>query len=175
MTGVLNVLKDANFYIEGQDYLGKGEIKLPKVTHKTVEHDAMGISGAVEIPLPGITDKLEGNIKFKSYDKNALKRIYNAQQAQQIEVYGSVQRYNPQNGIIEEIPVKATIKAFFKEIDTPEFKKAQNEGAECAYSAIYYKLVVDGEEVVEIDKFNYIYRVDGEDLLETTRANLGMK
>lgn len=39
---------------------------------------------------------------------------------------------------------------------------------------VYFKLVVDGEEVLEIDPMNYIYKVNGQNLLEQTRANLGM-
>jgi len=169
-----NVLKDANVYIDGSDFLGKAEVKLPKVTHVTVEHQAMNISGKVEFPLPGIVEKLEGNIKFKSYNEEALKRLYYVSQAQQIDVYASVQKYNAQTGVMEEFPVKAVIKAFFKEVDHPEFKQAQEEAAEISYSAVYYKLVVNGEDVVEVDPINYVYKVAGQDLLETTKTNLGM-
>ncbi len=170
-----NVLKDANVYIDGADFLGKAEIELPKVAQEIVEHEGMGVSGKVEFPLPGITDKMEGKIKFNSFNGDALKRFYYASQAQQIDAWGSVQSYNKQSGTMDEFPVRVTIRGFFKEVDLPPFKKAQKDGPEVSYSAVYYKLVVNGEEVVEIDPLNYIYKVGGVDLLEKTRANLGMK
>ena len=41
-------------------------------------------------------------------------------------------------------------------------------------SVQYYKLEIDGEEIVEIDVINNIYKVGGEDLLAERRQNLGL-
>jgi P2 family phage contractile tail tube protein len=40
---------------------------------------------------------------------------------------------------------------------------------ECTYIKVWF----DGKEVVELDKFNYIYRVNGVDYLESVRRDLG--
>ncbi len=169
-----NILKDANVYIEGKDFLGKAEIELPKVAQQTVEHSGMGISGKLELPVVGHTEKLEGKLKFTSFDSEALKVLYDSSKAHHLDVRGSVQRYNPQTGAMEEFPVQVVMRAFVKEADLPTFKQAQGEGPEFSYSAVYFKLVVDGEEVIELDPMNYIYKVNGQNLLEQTRANLGM-
>ena len=170
-----NVLKDANVYINGVDFLGKGEVKLPDVEQVTVEHQAMGISGKVELPLPGMVSKMEGSIKFKSFNEDAMKVVYNSGTAFHISVFASVQAYDPSTGVMDEFQVKAVLRAFFKKVSMPDIKQAQDEGAEVSYSANYYKLTVNGEDVVEVDPINYIYQVGGVDLLEKTRANLGMK
>ena len=170
-----NVLKDANVYIDGQDFLGKGEIEIPKVAHKAVEYQTMGMSGSVELPLPGITEKMEGKIKFKSYDKNAAKRLYDGSIAFQVEAWGSVQEYNSATARMDEFPAKVVMRAFFKEVDLSPWKQGQEEAGEATYSAVYFKLEINGEEVVEIDPFAYIYKVNGKDLLEQTKANIGLK
>lgn len=169
-----NILKDANVYVEGSDFLGKAEIELPKVAQQTVEHSAMGISGKLELPAVGHTEKLEGKFKFSSFDAEALKVLYDSSKAHHIDVRASVQRYDPQTGAMGEFPVQVVMRAFVKEADLPAFKQAQGEGPEFSYSATYFKLVVDGEEVLEIDPVSYIYKVNGRNLLEQTRANLGL-
>ncbi|RUM89256.1 MAG: phage major tail tube protein [Thermodesulfatator sp.] len=168
------VLKDVNVYVEDEDFLGKGEIELPKITQVVVEHTAMGISGKVEVPLPGIVEKMEGKLKFSSFDPEALKRLYDASEAQRLDVRGSVERYNPATGRMEEVPVRIVMRAFMKEGAHPTFKQAQNEGPEFTFSAVYWKEEWDGETVLEVDPFAYIYRVNGRDLLVQTRANLGL-
>ena len=36
---------------------------------------------------------------------------------------------------------------------------------------LYYKVEVDGEELVELDKLNFVYKVRGVDLMAQIRAN----
>ncbi|MEN1279893.1 phage major tail tube protein, partial [Pseudomonas aeruginosa] len=38
----------------------------------------------------------------------------------------------------------------------------------------YYKLVVNGEEVIEIDLLNFVEKVNGKDLLEAQRKANGL-
>ena len=170
-----NVLKDANVYLAGKSYLGKAEIELPKVTQQTVEHQAMGISGKVEIPLTGVVEKMEATLKFRSFDSEALKKLYDPSEAHSLVAYGTVQRFDPQNARMEEFQVKAEMLVMVKETGMPSFKQAQEEGPEISVSVFHYKLTVDGEEVVEVDPFNYRYVVAGKDLLERSRANLGLQ
>lgn len=168
------VLKDVNVYVEDEDFLGKGEMELPKIAQMTVEHHAMGVSGKVEVPLPGLVEKMEGKLKFTSFDPKALQRLYDANVAHRVEVRGSVAQYDPASGGLKEIPVRIVMRAFMKEGAHPTFKQAQNEGPEFTYSAVYWKEEWAGEPVLEVDPFAYIYRVKGKDLLAETRANLGM-
>lgn len=54
------------------------------------------------------------------------------------------------------------------------FKQGSDETSDVDFEANYLKIEVDGEEIIEIDKFNYIYRVDGTDLLAQVRETLGV-
>ncbi|MER1633613.1 phage major tail tube protein, partial [Proteus mirabilis] len=38
----------------------------------------------------------------------------------------------------------------------------------------YYKLVMDGQEIIEIDIVNMVEKVDGKDLLQAQRDALGL-
>ena len=72
-----------------------------------------------------------------------------------------------------EVPVKAEIKGFFKEFDTGKIKGRESAEAEATISVIYYKLEVDNKEVVEVDVMNNIYKVEGNDVLQAYKTNIG--
>ena len=54
------------------------------------------------------------------------------------------------------------------------FKAKEDTELENTFTVNYYKLEIDGEEIVEIDVMNNIYKVGGEDLLAERRQNLGL-
>ena len=57
---------------------------------------------------------------------------------------------------------------------TLQLKKPQdNAEYETTMSVNYAKLIVDGEEIFEIDVLENIYKVEGVDILETYRNNIG--
>ena len=71
------------------------------------------------------------------------------------------------------MPVKAEIRGFFKEFDSGKFKARDAAEAEATISVLYYKLEVDGKDVVEVDVMNNIYKVEGQDILQAYKANIG--
>lgn len=174
MPSVPNLLKDANVYIEGQDYLGKGNVELPDISQMVEEHQSMSLAGTMEIPNVGHVQNMEGNLQFNSYDPDAMRRLYDPSVAHSIDVRASVQRYNTGNGQMEEIPIKVVMKAFFKTRSYPTWEESTTEGPQFTYNAMYYKETMNGEEILEVDPWNKIYRVNGEDKLAQERANLGM-
>lgn len=168
-----NVLNDANIYIDGKNFLGKAEVTLPEITHKVVEMNVMGVAGGMDVPLVGHIGKLSGTIKFKSVDKEALKILFNSAYAPLLDIRAAVQKYDTTSGKISTFPVKVTIRGFFKKVKLLGFKQGSDETSDVDFEANYMKVEVDGEEIVEIDKFNYIYRVAGTDLLAQVRETLG--
>jgi len=169
-----NLINDANVYVDGANWLGKASIEIPEVAHKVVESKMFGQSGGMEIPLKGHIDKLDGKIKFKSLTAESAKVLYNAAKTPLLDVRAAVQIYNQESGAMEIYPIKITMQAFFKKTKLTELKQGADGDHEAEYAAHYFKLEIDSEEIVEIDKFNYIYKVGGEDVLADMREALGM-
>jgi len=170
---VPNVLNDANIYVDGANWLGKAEVSLPEIAQKMVDYAAFGVSGTVEVPVIGHTDKMEGTIKFKSMTADAANVLYNPQKAPLLDARAAIQKYDPSTGEMKTYPVKVTIRAFFKKIKLSDFKQASDVESEASYAAHYFKLEIDGQEIVEIDQFNYIYKVKGQDILTEIKSTLG--
>jgi len=169
-----NVLNDANVYVDGANWLGKADITIPEISHKVVDMQVMGVAGGMEVPLIGHIDKLKGTIKFKSVDKEALKVLFDSSYSPLLDIRAAMQKYNTQTGKIGYFPIKVSIKGFFNKVKLLTFKQGSDETSDIEYEANYLKIEIDGEEILEIDKFNYIYRVAGKDLLAEVRETLGV-
>lgn len=169
-----NVLNDANVYVDGANWLGKAEVTLPEITHTVVDMNVMGVAGGMEVPLVGHIDKLSGSIKFKSVDKEGWKVVFNSAYAPILDIRAAMQKYDSTSGNMEMFPIKVTIRGFFKKAKVLTFKQGSDETSDMEYEAHYLKIEVDNEEIVEIDKFSYIYKVNGTDLLAQVREVLGI-
>lgn len=67
----INRITNANIYLDGANLLGRAEeVKLPDVSMTMQEHKALGMVGKVE--LPAGFDKLEGEIKWNSFYRDAM-------------------------------------------------------------------------------------------------------
>jgi len=162
---------NARVYIDGTDFIAKAEeVDLPKIRFKFSDAKALGLYG--EIELPSGLDKLEARIKFNSIYGDFIALASNPFVTRTIIIRGSKQDWD-QRGVAREVPVKAEIRGFFKEFDSGKVKGRESAEAEAIISVIYYKLEVDNKEVVEVDVMNNIYKVEGKDILQTYKANIG--
>ena len=64
-------------------------------------------------------------------------------------------------------------KAIPKNFTVGNLTVSDSSETESEFEVVYMKIELDGKERIEIDKYNYIYKVDGVDYLAGVRANLG--
>lgn len=167
----INRLTNANIYLDGNNLLGRAEeIQLPQIKHKMAEHKALGMIGSAEF-FSGI-DKLEAKIKWNALYPEVFQTCANPFKAVQIQVRASLETYNGL-GKVQEVPAVAFITGTFKEFPTGTFKPGENAEFETSMSVNYVKLSIDGEEIMEIDVLENIYKVGGEDILENYKNNIG--
>lgn len=168
---LVNRITNANIYLDGSSMLGRAEeINLPQIKHKLSEHKALGMVGATEF-FAGI-DKLECKIKWTSLFAEVMKKAANPFQAVLLQARASLENYTGA-GRTGEVPVVMTIQGTFKDFPLGNYKQHENAELETNLSVTYAKMVIAGAEIFEIDVLANIYKVDGEDLLATYRANIG--
>lgn len=162
---------NARVYIDGTDFIAKAEeIDLPKVKFKFSDTKALGLYADGEFPT-GL-DKLEARIKFNSVYPDFIALAADPFTARTIIIYAPMQDWQ-QTGVVKTSSVKAEIRGFFKEWDSGKLKKAESAEAEATVSCIYYKLDVDGQDVIEVDTINNIYKIKGKDILQDYKINIG--
>jgi P2 family phage contractile tail tube protein len=167
----INRLTNANVYVDGNSFLGRAEeIQLPQIKHKMAEHKALGMAGSSEF-FSGI-EKMECKIKWASLYPDVMKKASNPFKTVQLQARASLETYSGQ-GRTKEVPVVVYLTGAFREFPLGNFKQHDNAEFETSLSVYYAKLVVDGTEIFEIDVIENIYKVDGVDVLETYRTNIG--
>lgn len=168
----VNKLTNGNIYIDGQNFFGTiEEFQLPDVKAVFAEHKALGMVGKIELPS-GI-DKVEARLRFNAPYVEAMKMKANPFVVRQMQFRGNLQTYQGQQ-LVAETPYKVTIAASFKNMPAGNMKQHDNVEMETMLNVTYIKVDIGTENIMEFDALNNIYIVDGVDLLQQYRSNLGL-
>jgi P2 family phage contractile tail tube protein len=74
----------------------------------------------------------------------------------------------------EETAVEVVVRGRHKEFDGGDSKQGEDTETKITTVCTYYKLTMNGKELIEIDTINMIEKVNGVDRLEQRRRNLGL-
>lgn len=163
----INRITNANIYLDGANLLGRAEeVKLPDVSMTMQEHKALGMVGKVE--LPAGFDKMEGEIKWNSFYRDAMLSAANPYKSLALQCRSSVQRYSSQ-GLIDEIPLVTFLTIMFKKNPLGTFKQHENAEFSSSFTCTYIKQVLDGEELLELDYWDGFEATFGVDYAEHAR------
>lgn len=157
-------------YLEGDNLIGVADVALPKLSAMTETVSGAGIAGEVESPVIGHYGSMTATINFRTLNADA--GTLAKPKAHLLDFRGSQQVYD--SGEYKTVPVRVTVKAIPKDVDLGKFKVGSPTETSDEFEVVYLKLYVDGEERVEIDKYNSIARFDGVDVLEGVRKDLGI-
>lgn len=160
---------DYSVYLDGQTLLGTTEITQPDIAAKTVDVEGAGISGTTSVPVTGHVQDMTGTLKFRTVGEDAAKIL--SQEYHHLEFWAAIQTVVA--GKIVEKQHKIVWKAMPKNVKPGTMGVAQLQNRETEFNIIYFKEIYDGKELFEIDIFNYIYRVNGKDLLSNVKKLLG--
>jgi P2 family phage contractile tail tube protein len=165
-------LKMMNVFINGFSYLGVvSSLTLPKLTRKLEMYRGAGMPGAAPIDFGLDDDALSMELSLGGFPDEALWSIYGAVGAGELLRYaGSYQR----DDTGEIVPVEVVTRFKMKEMDTGENKQGEKAESKLPVICTYFKLTINGKELVEIDVINAIEKVNGVDRLEQHRKNIGL-
>ena len=162
-------LQNFAVFADGKGYVGLApELNLPKVTSKTEEYRAGGMDTPVEV-ITG-TEKLECSFTLAEYNAAvmALWGITTSAETQ-FSFRGAVQRQGE-----DAQAIVATIGGRIKELDPGTWKAGDQATLKSSIAVTYYKLNINGVDVIEIDVVNMKRIIKGVDQLASQRAALGI-
>ena len=165
------MLKNFNLFIDGVGFIGRcEEVTLPKITHKMEEFQGAGMFAPVEIDM-GL-EKLEMEVSLKEFSPEILKEIGTA------DVAGIPLRFVAAAVSDDSENTTDAIEIFtrgrYRELDLGSAKAAEASTMKASVALTYFKYILNGEDIIEIDTVNMIYNVGGVDRLEAQRAALSL-
>ena len=165
-------LKMMNLFNEGDSYQGEvGEVTIPKIARKFEDWRGGGMNGNIKWDAGLADDISEFTWKLGGIDPLVIGQWGAATVAAHgLRFAGSYQRDDTGDTTSLEI----VIRGRHEEIDFGNQKAGDDTEKTIKTIWSYYKLTIDNIVVVEIDIPNMIEKVNGVDLLEKHRANIGL-
>lgn len=169
MGTVPQVINRFNIYQSGKKLIGiSGEITLPSVTNLTDSLEGSGVGGTVDLPVIGLVDSLEMEIPFMSLTRDIF-TMMDPTESQDLTLNGSIQGMDSGSGKPGFVPLSIAVRGICKEFTPGNTKAGAKMESSIKLELIYYKIILDGKTMLEIDKLNSVYVVNGHDILEKVR------
>ena len=158
-------------YYEGRDMLGNADGDLPKLEAMTEEVKGTGVAGAFDSVTLGHFGSTTLTLNWRNVTSDFVKLA--AHKAHDLELYAAHQDYDGGSGVYIERSVVVFVRVIPKTSDIGKLAVAAMSDTSQEFEVLYMKLEIDGKERIELDKLNYIFKIDGVDYLAGVRAALG--
>lgn len=164
------ILKLMNVFNNGESFLGVAEeVELPKLNMKIEDYRAGGMIGEVGINL-GL-EKLELTHKYAGIVPELFKGFASDRiDSELIRFAGAYER----DDTGEVSAVEVLMRGRHTEMDGGNSKAGDKTETSIKSALTYYKMTVDGKEIVEIDMLNSVLKIEGKDMYEKHRAAIGI-
>lgn len=172
----VNVIPErlANFrvYLDGtQDLKGVADLELPSFESLKDTVKGAGIAGEYESPTLGHFGSMKLTLNWRTVEKALLTLM--KQQAQRLDCRGAFQDYDAGEGRYKIRAVRVVIQGPPISTKPGKYENGATTGGSSEIEVFYLKVTIDGEELVEIDKFNFICKIGGVDYLKDIKTALG--
>ena len=165
MNAIPEIINAFNVYNKGKKFMGiSGAVTLPTMDAITETINGAGILGEYETSVPGHFGSMEQEIPFRVLEEGAFEAI---------EEDGVV---NLTFRASEQSTVQATSKLKYsgmrivergrlKGINAGSLENGKQMSSSLTIEVLYYMVEIDGSTVIELDKLNSIFKLNGNDML----------
>lgn len=166
--------KMTNFrvYQDSKDLVGVADVELSTISAMTETVKGAGIAGEIDAPATGHFGSMELTLNWRTIcgDNIDLMRpeVFN------LDLRGAQDVFDSTNRTIKQQPVKVMVVARPKEFSLGKMDINASTGTSNKFEVLYIKISVDGNDRLEYDKYNFIYKVGDKDYLADMRDALGL-
>ncbi|MBE7727029.1 MAG: phage tail protein [Enterocloster citroniae] len=158
-----------NVYKNGTQLVGIAEeFTLPEVTNLTDSLEGAGTGGTMDIPVVGLVEDMEMEISFSSLCEDIFS-VMDPTEVADITLSGCLQGQDAGTGAIKFQQISVSVRGLVKKFTPGSMKAGAKMGSSVTLGLSYYKIVLDGKTMLEIDRFNGVYTVNGNDVLKDVR------
>jgi len=137
------------------------EVTLPTFTLKSENLNLAGFAGDLDSPTEGQFESATIDIPFSNISKQALALLED--DTKPVILRSAQEFIDKESGTKKMIGRVITIKGMTKAINMGSLKVGGYGNPAITKEVTYYKDEIDGETIVEVDKINYKYVINGVD------------
>jgi len=172
MNQIPQVIVNAEVYLDGDRIPGLISIELGNLQAVTQEMKGNGFGGQTDVPVRGhfqnYTIKLSGRVGHSDYRKFMVQKYHH------IEAWSAIQTIDASSGEFVDVQQKVIFRACPTNTNLGSNSMGEMQNFEQDFNCTYVKWMVGNEEICELDQFNMIYRVYGQDMLSQVRQLIGL-
>lgn len=165
------ILTNFTAWEDATNWLGLVDVELSNFEALTETIKGAGIAGEYTAPVKGHFGGQTLKINWRTLSRDAARLAEPKVHA--LDFRGNQQLFDALKGYVDEevvvktrcVPVNFSLGKFA----TAAATETANE-----FEVHYIKIIVDGKTMLEYDKFNFVYVINGVDVMENVRKNLGL-
>lgn len=156
----------------GSEVIGIATVDLPELNGMTEDVSGAGIAGQLSTPTLGHFESMKLTLNFRTLTTDMI--VIAQQRGQAIECRGSIQAYDPATSSYKTVGMRVVGRGVPVAFKPGKLEATKMMDASLEIELHYFKLAMGGVELIEIDKYNFISKVAGDDILASVRQDLGL-
>lgn len=157
-------INEYNAYLDGERMVGVvPDVDLPEIGMKASEVEGAGMLGVLDSPAIGQFESMEQEVKFNVLYSDAINML-SPLKAVNLTFRAAQQVYDKTGGYVFK-GLRIVEQGRVKKFKPGKLKRAEGMEATITMELTYILVEVDGTVMLEIDKLNQKYIVNGQDML----------
>lgn len=141
-----------------------GEIPLPNFEALTTTMSGAGLLGEIEDPVVGQFKSMDTEVPFRTLHTDMFE-LMNTGTPLSITIRGSEQSTASDTGATVQTQIRVVMKGKFKSFTGGKMKIGEGTDSKVKMELWYILIEINGKTMLELDKFNPVYIVNGKDML----------
>lgn len=162
-------INDYNAYLDGTKMIGvAASVSLPPVKMKTSTVSGVGVNGELDSPTIGQFESMEQEIQFNTLYSSAMDALSPLTNVN-LTLRAAQQVYDKTGGYAFK-GLRVVEMGRVKSFEPGKVEKGEAMEAKVILELTYLMIEVDGNQLLEVDKLNGIYKVNGVDMLAGVKS-----
>lgn len=158
-----------NTYLNGSLMIGVGSsLEIPEIAQESSDVKGIGISGTLDSPTIGQFESMEQEIQFNTLYSSAVDML-SPGDATDLTFRAAQQVYDKNGGYVFK-GLRVVERGRVKKFKPGKIENGEGMEATVTLELTYIMIEVDGEQLIEIDKLNGVYKRRGVDMLANIRS-----
>jgi P2 family phage contractile tail tube protein len=152
-------------------FLGMTDLELPAFEAMTETISGAGIAGEYASPVMGHFASQKAKLKWRTLTAEGLAIIAPVRWV--FDIRGSIQLQDPRLGLLTTKAMRVECTGQVTTFAPGKLEPGKVMGVESDVELAVIRISLDNVELLELDKFNMVFRVNGVDYLQKVRQDLG--